>query len=121
MLRRLHRPFVPDLSDVLPWRDVFHLVPAAAVLSDVLAQYNRPGMPMDSENHEHEMETVSMPRPMTPGIDMNSMASAIGSLTKLSGRSFDRAYLSLIIPHHVAAVAMAGAVLPLSNDDQVES
>ena len=77
---------------------------AAAIGSLALAQSSMPGM--------------KTPRMM--GMDIKNMASAMNSLTRLTGRSFDRAYLSMMIPHHTAAVAISKAVLPVSKDDQVK-
>ena len=94
------------------------MVLAAALGSAALAQS---GMQMDMPGHD--MSTMSMPAPMMPGMmgmDMKGMTSAMTSLSKLSGKSFDRAFLSMMIPHHMAAVSMSKAVLPVSKDDQVK-
>jgi len=85
---------------------------AAALSSVALAQSSMPN---------HDMSTLSAPRTSgMMGMDMKSMTSAMSSLSKLAGRSFDRAYLSMMIPHHMAAVAMSKAVLPVSKDEQVK-
>lgn len=85
---------------------------ATAISSLALAQSSMPG---------HDMSTMSAPMSSgMMGMDMKSMTSAMGSLSKLTGKSFDRAYLSMMIPHHTAAVAMSKAVLPVSKDDQVK-
>jgi len=77
-----------------------------------LAQSSMPG---------HAMSTMSMPMTSgTMGMDMKSMTTAMNSLSKLTGKPFERAYLSMMIPHHMAAVAMSKAVLPVSKDDQVK-
>lgn len=49
--------------------------------------------------------------------------SALGtaSLEKLSGKAFGRAFLSMMIPHHQAALEMPKAVLPVSKDGQVKT
>jgi len=94
------------------------MVVAAALGSAALAQS---GTQMDMPGHD--MSSMSMPVPMLPGMmsmDMKSMTSAMTSLSKLNGKSFDRAYLSMMIPHHMAAVSMSKAVLPVSKDDQVK-
>ncbi|WP_229776409.1 DUF305 domain-containing protein [Deinococcus ruber] len=55
-------------------------------------------------------------------MDMTKMSSmATSSLEMLSGKAFDRAFLSMMIPHHQAAVDMSKAVLPLSKDAMVKS
>lgn len=41
----------------------------------------------------------------------SGMTTDMTSLSKLSGKAFDRAFLSMMIPHHQAAVAMSQAVL----------
>ncbi len=92
---------------------------ATAIGSLALAQSSMPGMKMATSSHDMS----AMSAPMTPrmmGMDMKSMTSAMNSLSKLTGRSFDRAYLSMMIPHHTAAVAMSKAVLPVSKDEQVK-
>ena len=94
------------------------MVMAAALSSAALAQSS---MSMDMPGHD--MGTMSMPAPMMPGMmgmDMKSMTSAMTSLSKLSGKSFDRAFLSMMIPHHMAAVSMSKAVVLVSKDDQVK-
>lgn len=40
----------------------------------------------------------------------------LSGLAKLSGKPFDRAFLSMMIPHHQAALEMARAVLPTTKD-----
>lgn len=92
---------------------------AMAIGSLALAQSSMPNMKTNMPGHD--MSTMSAP--MTPGMmgmDMKSMTSAMDSLSKLTGRSFDRAYLSMMIPHHTAAVAMSKAVLPVGKDEQVK-
>jgi len=89
---------------------------ATAIGSLALAQSS-----MKTNTTGHDMSTMSAP--MTSGMmgmDMKSMSSAMDSLSKLTGKSFDRAFLSMMIPHHTAAVAMSKAVLPVSKDEQVK-
>jgi uncharacterized protein (DUF305 family) len=74
----------------------------AALLGSTLAQNTMPGM-----------ETPGMASSM-------SGADATAALNRLSGKAFDRAFLSMMIPHHQAALAMSKAVLPLSRDAQVK-
>ncbi|ULH17836.1 DUF305 domain-containing protein (plasmid) [Deinococcus sp. KNUC1210] len=52
---------------------------------------------------------------------MASQSMDVSGLKKLSGHAFDRAFLSMMIPHHQAAVDMSRAVLPLSKDAQVKT
>ena len=56
------------------------------------------------------------------GMNLSRMsATSTASLEKLSGKAFDRAFLSMMIPHHQAALDMARAVLPVSRDAQVRT
>jgi len=57
----------------------------------------------------------------TAGSSMNmSPNMGMSDLGKLSGKAFDRAFLSMMIPHHQAALDMSKAVLPLSKDATVQ-
>ena len=47
--------------------------------------------------------------------------TGLSELGALRGRAFDRAYLSMMIPHHQAAVEMARAALPVSRDATVKA
>jgi len=49
-----------------------------------------------------------------------SMKMDLSGLEKLTGKAFDRAFLSMMIPHHQAAVEMARAVQPISKDAAVK-
>lgn len=49
------------------------------------------------------------------------VAAEMAALQKLSGRAFDRAFLSMMIPHHQMALDMARAVLPRSRDARVRT
>ncbi|WP_272976098.1 DUF305 domain-containing protein [Deinococcus geothermalis] len=49
-----------------------------------------------------------------------SMQMDMSGLEKLGGKAFDRAFLSMMIPHHQMAVDMARAVLPVSKDASVK-
>jgi len=44
---------------------------------------------------------------------------SMGELQKLSGRSFDIAYMSMMIEHHKGAVEMARAILKTSKDARI--
>ncbi|GAA0523523.1 DUF305 domain-containing protein [Deinococcus depolymerans] len=48
-------------------------------------------------------------------------ASDLGNLPHLQGQAFDRAFLSMMVPHHQMAVDMARAALPLSRDATVKA
>lgn len=56
------------------------------------------------------------------GMPMMQMGSMMGmnGMEKLSGKAFDRAFVSMMIPHHQEAIDMARAVLPKSKDAQVK-
>ncbi|MCD0156184.1 DUF305 domain-containing protein [Deinococcus sp. 6GRE01] len=45
----------------------------------------------------------------------------LSALTKLEGKAFDRAFLSMMVPHHQMAVDMAKAALPVSKDATVKA
>ncbi len=47
--------------------------------------------------------------------------TGLSELGALRGRAFDRAYLSMMIPHHQAAVEMARAALAVSRDATVKA
>lgn len=69
---------------------------------------------MDMSTHTSSMPGMNM--------GMSKMMNAtMPVLEKLSGKAFDRAFLSMMVPHHQAAVNMAKAVLPLSKDASVKS
>ncbi|GMA14692.1 DUF305 domain-containing protein [Deinococcus metallilatus] len=67
---------------------------------------------MDHSMHGQPATTAA---PVTQG--MNDM----GGLAGLSGKAFDRAYLSMMIAHHQGAVDMARAVQGRVKDTQVKS
>lgn len=50
-----------------------------------------------------------------------SMKMDMSSLEKLQGKAFDRAFLSMMVPHHQMALDMARAVLPVSKDAAVKT
>jgi len=78
-----------------------------AVASATLAQTKMPGM-------DHNL--APMPRSsasMSPNMGLDDLG-------KFSGKAFDRAFLSMMIPHHRAAIDMAKAVLPVSKDSSVQ-
>ena len=121
------------------WNEVNHvnktiiaLTLATAVLSGgVLAQTG--GMDMSKPAAGTSMPGMDMNKPAAGstmprmnmnmgGMDMSRMSSmSTASLEKLSGKAFDRAFLSMMIPHHQAALDMAKAVLPVSKDAQVKT
>jgi len=86
-------------------------------LGSALAQSTMPGMDMSKPATGSTMSGMNM-----GGMDMTKMSTmATTSLEKLSGKAFDRAFLSMMIPHHQAALDMAKAVLPVSKDPQVKT
>jgi len=91
------------------------LMTAAALSGLAQAQSSMSGMHTNTPGHD----MGAMSAAATPGMDMKRMTAAMHSLSNLTGRSFDRAFLSMMIPHHVAAVTMAKTVLPVSRDGQV--
>lgn len=77
---------------------------------------------------------IHMTMPMTPSaavpglsqmglqmqLDMrNMMMPMMNELARLSGRSFERAFMSMMIPHHQSAVDSSRAVLERAKDAQV--
>ncbi|GHF63411.1 uncharacterized protein (DUF305 family) [Deinococcus metalli] len=52
---------------------------------------------------------------------MGTMMRSMGGLDHLTGRSFDRAFLSMMIPHHQAAVQMSQAILKSTTDPQIKT
>jgi len=96
------------------------LLTSAVTLGSAFAQNAMPGM---------NMSTPKSTAGNMPGMNMSAgamdttkmMSVAAPALEKLSGKAFDRAFLSMMIPHHQAALDMARAVLPLSKDVQVKT
>lgn len=59
-----------------------------------------------------------------PGMNMPGMAHTAqetDDLAKLSGKAFDRAYLSMMVAHHQGAIDMSKAVLNNVRDAQVKT
>jgi uncharacterized protein (DUF305 family) len=79
----------------------------SALAQSSTAQNEMPGMDM------------STPSPASSSMSMSSTDST-AALNRLSGKAFDRAFLSMMIAHHQAALAMSKAVLPLTRDAQVK-
>ena len=50
-----------------------------------------------------------------------TMKMDMSGLEKLQGKAFDRAFLSMMVPHHQMAVDMSKAVLPRSKDVTVKT
>jgi uncharacterized protein (DUF305 family) len=66
----------------------------------------------------------AMPMGTKTSAPMSGMAMGamdMSELEKLSGKAFDRAFLSMMVPHHQMAVDMARAVLPVSKDATVKT
>ena len=87
---------------------------------------------LGSASAQGTMPGMDMNKPATTGTNMSGMGMgsmnlsrmstmSTASLEKLSGKAFDRAFLSMMIPHHQAALDMAQAVLPVSKDAQVKT
>lgn len=94
------------------------LLASTIFLGSAFAQSSMPGMDMSKP----ATTGTSMSGMTMGGMNMSKMsATATASLEKLSGKAFDRAFLSMMIPHHQAALDMAKAVLPVSKDAQVKT
>ncbi|WP_412026462.1 DUF305 domain-containing protein [Deinococcus yunweiensis] len=93
------------------------LVGSAALVSGIaLAQGAMGGM----DHSKMGMTPAATPMeqgmmPMGGGMSMD-----MSGLQKLSGKAFDRAFLSMMIPHHQTAIDMARAVLPVGKDATVK-
>jgi uncharacterized protein (DUF305 family) len=96
------------------------LLTSAVFFSSAFAQNATPGMNMStSRSTAGTMPGMNM---STGAVDTSRMMSvAAPALEKLSGKAFDRAFLSMMIPHHQAALDMAKAVSPVSKDAQVKT
>lgn len=79
-----------------------------------LAQGSMGGMDHSSMGSTPKAANASMPGMAMGQMDMSGMM-------KLNGKAFDRAFLSMMVPHHQAALDMARAVLPLSKDATVKT
>ena len=99
------------------------ILTSTILVGSALAQGTMPGMDMSKP----AKTGTSMPGTNISGMTMGAMdvskmsAMSTASLEKLSGKAFDRAFLSMMIPHHQAALDMAKAVLPVSKDAQVKT
>ncbi|GAA5441491.1 hypothetical protein Dcae01_03028 [Deinococcus caeni] len=76
--------------------------------SGMMAQSNMGGM-----NHSQMGMGASM--------GMQDMMQMMGGLDKLTGRNFDRAFLTMMIPHHQAAVDMSREILKTTKNTQVKT
>ena len=54
-----------------------------------------------------------------PGAATSSMSTALDGLQKLNGKAFDRAFLSMMIPHHQMAIDMGTTALKTAKDPTV--
>ena len=106
------------------WDEVTHMnklfttltLTASVLMSSVSAQSS--GMNMSKPAANTSMPGMNM---NTGSADMSRMMGrAAPLLEKLSGKAFDRAFLSMMIPHHQAALDMSRAVLPVSKDAHVK-
>lgn len=99
------------------------LMTVATLGSAAMAQQSMPGMQMNSgKGMMNGMAGMTVPAGSSMGgMDMGSMNSAMNGLEKLSGKAFDRAFLSMMIPHHQAALEMSKADLARNTDLQVRT
>ena len=99
------------------------LLTVAALSGAAVAQQSMPGMQM--KNGKGMMNgTAGMTAPADSGMggmNMGSMNAATKGLEKLTGKAFDRAFLSMMIPHHQAALEMSKADLARNSDLQVRT
>jgi len=92
---------------------------------DGMAMPGMSGMPMT------HMSLPMTPSPTVPGLsrmglqmqlDMRAMMMPMmNDLARLSGRSFERAFMSMMIPHHQSAIDSSRAVLERAQDAQVRA
>ncbi|WP_027481088.1 DUF305 domain-containing protein [Deinococcus pimensis] len=74
-----------------------------------------------AQTHQHTAPQQTPAAPMAPMTPPATGAHAHGpDLSTLSGRAFDRAYLSMMIAHHEAAVGMSDAALKRGGDPRVK-
>ena len=92
---------------------------SAILLGSALAQNTMPGMDMNMSGPATGSSMSGMNMGEMNMSRMSAMSTA--SLEKLSGKAFDRAFLSMMIPHHQAALDMAKAALPASKDIQIRT
>lgn len=52
---------------------------------------------------------------------MADMMQMMGGMDKLTGKAFDRAFLSMMVPHHQAAVDMSKEILKTTRNAQVKA
>ena len=85
------------------------------------AQQSMPGMQMKSgTGMTNSKAGMAVPADSgMGGMNMSSMDSAAIGLRKLTGKAFDRAFLSMMIPHHQVALTMSKAALARNKDPQV--
>lgn len=69
------------------------------------------------DHGSHSMPGMSAPATITPGGMAHSMD--MGALSQLSGKAFDRAFLSMMIAHHQGAIDMSKVVVNNTKDPQV--
>ena len=99
------------------------LLTSTILVGSALAQSTMPGMDMSKPAKTgNSMPGTNMSGMSIGAMDVSRMsAKSTASLEKLSGKAFDHAFLSMMIPHHQAALDMAKAVLPVSKDAQVKT
>jgi len=87
------------------------LLTSAVTFSSAFAQSSMPAVDMSKPNGASST---------MPGAMSTSSMNTTATLSKLSGKTFDQAFLSMMIPHHQAALEMARAVLPTTKDATVK-
>ena len=98
------------------------LLTSTILVGSALAQGTMPGMDMSKPAKTGSMSGTNMSGMTIGAMNMSRLAAmSTASLEKLSGKAFDRAFLSMMIPHHQAALDMAKAVLPVNKDAQVKT
>ena len=95
------------------------LITTALSAAPAFAQTSMPGM-----NHSNMPGMSGMNHSqmnMGSQMGMADMMGMMGGLDKLSGKAFDRAFLSMMIPHHQAAVDMSREILKTTKDPKVKA
>lgn len=101
-------------------RGLTRLVLAASVMMGSGLVQGMGGMDMStSAAAPAKVGSTGMANVAMGNMDRVKLGAATASLDRLSGKAFDRAFLSLMVPHHKAAVEMSQAVLPLTKNATV--
>ena len=99
------------------------ILTSAIFMGSVSAQSIMPGVDMSKPAATGtRMSDTNMSGMSMGNMEMSTVsAMSTASLEKLSGKAFDRAFLSMMILHHQAALDMGRAVLPVSKDAQIKT